>query len=192
MIDWNSLLQAIVSSGIVAGFVTGVVLFVFQKYTEKRLEHIFNRRLKEYESKLEEATALRIGIGTDRIEEYKRLSALINTVRKHVVTLLEKPNLTTKDISELMSEARALEKMIYDLSITLQFDRIYERVHSYKVKLVSLIKNFENEKILRDKGQTERANGVKEIINQAVVETQSECEALVKLLVTLIQPRNDS
>ena len=188
MFDLNAFLQTLVTSGAVAGALS----FVFKKYTEKRIEYIFDMKLKEYEAKLQESTALRIGIGKDRIEEYKKLSALVSSVRKHAVNLFEKPDPTVDEISGLMSEAKELEKMIYDLSITLHLDRIYEKVHSYKVELVTLIKNFENERKLRENGQTQRADGVREIVNRSIAEIQSEYKSIVDLLVGLIPPKRDS
>jgi hypothetical protein len=186
MIDWNALLQAIVASGAVAG----AVFFVFKKYTEKRIEHVFDRKLKEYEARLQEATALRIGIGKDRVEEYKRLSAMVMSVRKHAVNLYEMSNPTPDGISTLMSEAQDLENLIYGLSITLHLDRIYDRVHAYKVELKTLINNLENERKLRNKGQTERADGVRGIIASAIKDIQNECKSIVDLLVSLISPKS--
>lgn len=185
MIEWNTLFQTIVTSSAIAGALS----YVFKKYTEKRIEHVFDRKLKEYEAMLQESTALRIGIGKDRIEEYKKLSAIVMSVRKHATNLCEKPDQTADDISGLTSEAKDLENMIYDLSITLHMDRIYEKVHSYKIELLTLIKNVENERKLRDLGQTERANGVREVVNRSIEEIQSECKSIVDLLVGLIPPK---
>jgi len=188
MVDWNALLQALVTSGTVAT----AVGIVFKKYTEKRIEHVFDKKLKEYEAKLKESTELRIGIGKDRIEEYKKLSGLVQSVRKHAVDLCEKPDPAVDEISELLSEVKDLQDIIYNLSVTLNLDQIYERVHSYKVELATLVKNIENERNLRDKGQTERAHGVREIVNRSVSDIQSECKSIVALLVDLISLKGES
>lgn len=184
MIDWNALLQTIVASGAVAGALS----YVFKKYTEKSIEHVFDRKLKEYEAKLQVLTAIRIEFGTARIKEYKKLSALVTSIRKHAVNLCETSAPTEDEISALMSEAQDLENMIYDLSITLHMDQIYERVHGYKIELKTLIKNVENERKLRDKGQTERADGVREIITRSIADIQSEYKSIVDMLMDLIPP----
>jgi hypothetical protein len=188
MVDWNTLQQTFVTSAIVAA----AVGFVFKQYTEKRIEHVFDKKLKEYEAKLKESTELRIGIGKDRIEEYKKLSGLVQSVRKHVVDLCEKPDPAVDEISGLLSEVKALQGIIHNLSITLNLDGIYERVHSYKVVLGNLVKEIGNERALRDKGQTERADDVREIVNCSVSYIQSECKLIVALLVDLISPKEES
>jgi hypothetical protein len=187
MVDWNALLQALVTSGTVAT----AVGIVFKKYTEKRIELVFDKKLKEYEAKLKESTELRIGIGKDRIEEYKKLSGLVQSVRKHAVDLCEKPDPAVDEISGLLSEVKDLQDIIYNLSVILNLDQIYERVHSYKVELATLVKNIENERNLRDKGQTERADGVRGIVNRSVSDIQSECKSIVALLVDLISPKGE-
>ena len=184
MLDWNALLQAIVTSSAVAT----AVGIVFKKYTEKRIEHVFDRKMKEFEAKLKEATELRIGIGKDRIEEYKKLSGLVQSVRKLAVDLCADADPAADDIAGLRSMAKDLQKMIYDLSVTLNLDGIYERVHRYKIELETLVKNIENERTLRDKGQAGRADGVRDIVNRSVSDIQSECKSIVDLLVHLISP----
>jgi hypothetical protein len=188
MVEWNALFQALIASGAAAA-ASG---FVFKKYTEKRIEHVFDKKLKEYEAKLKESTELRIAIGKDRIEEYKKLSGLVQSVRKHAVDLCEKPDPPVAEISGLLSEVKKLQDKIYNLSVTLNLDHIYEPVHSYKVELATLAKNIENERNLRDKGQNERADGVREIVNRSVSDIQSECKSIVALLVDLIPPKEES
>ena len=188
MVDWNALLQVLTASGAVAT----AVAVVFKKYTEKQIEHVFDRKLKEYEAKLQAATAVRIGIGTERINEYKKLSGLIQSVRKDAVDLCSNPNAGADEFSRVLLSIRELQNTIYQLSITLNLDGIYERVHTFKIEAATLVKNVENEKNLRDKGQTERAAGVREIIVRSVSGIQSECKAIVGLLVDLIPPKMDS
>jgi hypothetical protein len=188
MIDWNALLQALVASGTVAT----AVGIVFKKYTEKRIEHVFDKKLKEYEAKLKEATELRIGIGKDRIEEYKKLSGLVQAVRRHAVDLCQTRDPAADEVAGLLAEVKDLQGVIYNLSVTLNLDQIYERVHSYKVEIEALAKNIENESNLRGKGQTERANGVREIVNRSVSDIQSECKSIVALLVGLISSKATS
>lgn len=182
MINWDALVQAIITSGAIATAV-GVV---FRKYTEKRIEHVFDKKMKEYEAKLQERTELRIGIGKDRIAEYKRLSHLINSVRKEAVDLCAKLDLTAVEISGLTSKVHDLQEVIYQSSVTLHLDGIYEQLHSYKVQLGALAGIVENERKLRESGQSERANGVREIITLSVSDIQSECTSINALLVTLI------
>ncbi len=178
MIDWNALLQVLTATGVVAT-VLGVV---FKKYTEKRIEIVFDMKLKKYEAKLKESTEINI----NRIKEYKTLSSLVQSVRKRAVNLCENPDSPVDEISVLLSEVKDLQGKIYDLSVTLNMDHIYERIHSYKVELATLVKNIENERNLRDKGQTERAEGVKGIINRSILDIKSECKSIVALLVDLI------
>ena len=186
MMEWDALIQTLISSSIVAGGLS----FVFKQYTEKRIEHVFDKKLKEYEAKLQEATALNIGIGTDRIEEYKKLSALVNSIRKHAVVLSANPHASENNIGKLNSEAKKLENLIYEQSITLYSDRVYEQVHSYKVQVVNLIKNIENEQKLRVTGKSERADGVKEVVDRSIREIETDCRSIVDLLVTLVTPKN--
>src|SRR6516164_1458447 len=188
MIDWNVLLQALVTSGAMATAV-GVV---FKKYTEKSIEHIFDRKMKEYEAKLREATELRIGIGKSRIEEYKKLSSLVQSVRKQAVDLCAKPDPALDEISGLLSKVKDLQDTIYNCSVTLNLDRVYERVHSYKGELAALAKNIENERNLRDKGQTKRAEGGREIVIRSVADIQSESASIVALLADLTSPKEGS
>src|ERR671920_562390 len=103
MIDWNALLQAIVASGVVAAGLS----VVFQAY--------FDRKLKQYEIKLAAATELRTQIGKDRIEEYKKLSALVSSARKRAVDLSERKTPKADEISELASKVKALENLVYEL-----------------------------------------------------------------------------
>jgi hypothetical protein len=188
MLDWNALLQALVTSGIVAT----AVGIVFKKYTEKRIEHVFDKKLKEYEARLKELTELRIGIGKDRIEEYKKLSGLVQSVRKRAVDLCDKPDPAVEEISSLEQEVKDLQDLIYNLSVTLNLDQVYERVHTYKVELTTLVKSVKNERKLLDMGQTERADGVREIVNRSISDIQSECKSIVSLLVALISPKGES
>lgn len=185
MIDWNALLQTIIASGVAAGAMS----YVFKKYTEKRIEHVFDRKLKEYEAKLQESTALRIKIDTIRIEGYNKLSALMASARKDAVDLCEMSDPTEYDISKLMSKAAALQDMVHDLYIILHSDQIYGRVHVYKIKLKTLIKEVENERKWRDMGQIEQADGVREIITRSIADIQSENELIGERLGELIQPK---
>lgn len=185
MVDWNALIQVLTASGAVATAV-GVV---FKKYTEKRIEHVFDKKLKEYEAKLQAATAVRIGIGTERIDEYKKLSGLVQSIRKEAVDLCSNPDPAAAEISRALLSVKELQNTIYQLSITLNLDGIYERVHTYKIEAATLVKNVENERNLRDRGQAERAAGVREIISHSVSGIQSECKAIVALLVDLIPPK---
>lgn len=176
MIDWNALLQTIVASGAVA----------------VALSYVFNRKLKEYEAKLRELTELRVKIGMDRIEEYKKLSNLVTSVRKHAVDLCEMSDPTEDEISAVVSKVDDLQKAIHNSCATMRENEIdygneiYERVHSYKVQLRALIGNVENERKRRDEGQTKRADGVREDITRSIADIQSESKSIVDILAGLI------
>ena len=185
MVDWNALFQTIVASGAVAT----AVGIVFKKYTETRIEHVFDKKLKEYEARLKETTEVRIAIGKARIDEYKGLIGVVQSVRKQAVDLAAKLDPTAEEISGLRSRVKELQEMIYSLSGTLSLDRIYERLHSYKVELDTLTKNIENESKIRVNGQTERADGVRGIVDRSISDIQSECKSIVALLVDLIPPK---
>lgn len=186
-VNLEALLQAIITSGAIATAV-GVV---FRKYTEKRIEQVFDKKMKEYEARLQERTELRIGIGKDRIAEYKRLSHLVNSVRKQAVDLCAKPDLTADDIVGLGAQVKDLQELIYQSSVTLHLDHIYEKVHSYKVQLGSLVGIVENERKLRERRQAERADGVREIITRSISDIQSECASINTLLITLISKHEE-
>jgi hypothetical protein len=113
------------------------------------------------------------------------------SVRKHAVDLCENPDLTVGGTAALQSEVKDLENIIYSFSTTLTLDRIYERVHGYKIELGTLVKNLENERNLRDKGQTERADGVREVVTRSVGEIQTECKLILTLLTDLMSPKEE-
>src|SRR5271157_3515608 len=102
MVDWNAILQALVTSGAVAT----AVGIVFKKYTEKRIEYVFDKKLKEYEAKLQEATEVRIAIGKARIEEYKRLISVVQSVRKQAVDLSANADPGADETSGLLSKVK--------------------------------------------------------------------------------------
>ncbi|PXF56682.1 MAG: hypothetical protein C4B59_16520 [Candidatus Methanogaster sp.] len=182
MVDMDVLLQTIVASGAVAGALS----LVFKVYTEKRIDHVFDRKLKEYEAKLQESTELRVNFGKNRIEQYAKLSALVLSVRKKAVDLCEMPTPTEKEISELNKEAKNLQEMIYDLFTTLEMDHIYDTIHSYKENLITLVKNLKNEKIHRDNGATEKADEIRKNINGSIADIKEEYKSIGHELVELI------
>jgi hypothetical protein len=186
MYDWPALFQTFLASGLASGMVGGILVFVFKIYAERKIDHAFNLRLKEYEAWLRRATELQLQIGKDRIEEYKKLSALILSVRKHVVELCENREPSLDMITTVTDEVKDLEKLIYDLSFTLTFDNVYQRLHGFKCELLTLVKNVDNERKLRSNGQPQRAEGVRNIINQSIPEIQGECKLLVEMLKTTI------
>ena len=189
MFDWSAVFQTFLASGIVSGGIGAILVFVFKKYTDRRIDHVFKLKLKEHEEWLRRASELQIQIGKDRIEEYKKLSALLMRVRKNVIDLCEKDDPTSGEITAVMAEVKDIENMIYDLSLTLFFDDLFPRIHSYKVALLTLVKNVENEKQLRLNGQTQRANDIRESIYRSIAPNQEECKSIVGILKTkLVRP----
>jgi hypothetical protein len=182
MVDWNILLQTLITSTAVATAIAAV----FKAYTEKRIGFVFEKKLKEYEAKLKEETELKIGLGKDRIVEYKNLSGLVQSIRKQVVDLYENANPKKGEISAVSSRAKELQELIYKLFITLHSDRVYERIHGYKLKVEAFPKLIDNERKTRDQGRGEEADKTRAAVTQSVLDIQSECNSIVRLLAGLI------
>jgi hypothetical protein len=133
--DWSVVTQVAFTSLITSG----IVVFVLRVVFERSLEHIFNRRLKEFEAKLQERTAFRSAFGEQRLEEYRRLSGEILRTRRALNDYLQAPP------NRLLSTAGAynqavdrFQEALYDNALTLQQDGLYRRMHIYKVRCKTL------------------------------------------------------
>lgn len=184
MVDWHPLFQMLGAAGIAATIVT----FALKKLIEKTITYTVDRKLKEIEAQLRETTELRIAFGKDRIEEYQQLSSLILSVRKDAVRLCEKTGLSSAEISELSARAKDLEKKVYDIAVMLRSDGLYEKLHTYKNRLITLTMNLDNELTWLAKGQQVRVEGIRESINYSIRDIQSESQSIIDIVTRLIVP----
>jgi hypothetical protein len=184
MVDWHALFQMIGAAGIAAAIVT----FALKKIVERTIAYTVDRKLKEIEAQLRETTELRIAFGKDRIEEYQQLSSLVLSAGKDAIRLCEKTSLSSSEISELSARAKDLEKKVYDIAIILRSDGLYEKLHTYKNRLIALTMNLDNELRWLAKGQRVRAEGIRETINFSIVEIQAESQSIIDIVTRLIVP----
>jgi hypothetical protein len=137
--DWSAIWQTIVASLISAGIIGVVFRVVF----ERGVEHVFARRLKEYESQLQERTALRTTFGEQRLDGYRNLIAEIRHTRRTLRECFEAdPSERMAAVDEFHEATGNMQETLYNNALVLQEDGLYLLVHSYKVGCRTLAKSL--------------------------------------------------
>jgi hypothetical protein len=137
--DWSTIGQIIVTSLISAG----VIGVMFRVVFERTVEHVFSRRLKEYEAQLQERTALRTTFGEQRLDGYRHLIAEIRYTRLALREYLEaEPDERMAAVEEYHDVTGAMQETLYNNALPLQQDGLYLLVHVYKVNCRTLAKDL--------------------------------------------------
>jgi hypothetical protein len=139
--NWSTIGQTLVASLISAG----IIAVVFRIFFERGLQHVLDRRLKEYESQLQERTALRTTFGEQRLDGYRSLIAEVRQTRRTLRDSLEaEPDERLRAVEEYNESTGSLQETLYNNALTLQQDGLYLQVHTYKVSCRTLGKRLRN------------------------------------------------
>jgi len=118
---------------------------VFRIFFERGLQHVLDRRLKEYEAQLQERTALRTTFGEQRLDGYRSLIAEVRQTRRALRDCLEaEPDERLRAVEEYNEATGSLQETLYNNALTLQQDGLYLQVHTYKVSCRTLAKRLRN------------------------------------------------
>jgi hypothetical protein len=155
--DWDRIGQSIVASLITSGIILVVLRLVF----ERGLEHVLDKKLKEYEAQLQERTAVRSKFGERRFEGYGRLAAEVRRTRRTLSDCLEAASVDFRaKMGEYSKATDSLQETLYDNSLTLQQDGLYRSAHTYKVESKTLAKTFNNVLRLREDNDMDKAEAL--------------------------------
>jgi hypothetical protein len=181
-VDWEALGRSVLTAIVASGIVLAGIRF----WVEKRLEYSFDRRLKEYEAQLTERSQVRIQYGTDRLAGYQRLVMTINVARRAFRTYLEEGEPT--DTSRLDAAVREFENALYENTVVLTNDNLYEEVHKCKNTLWSLVGQIDNAR-RTDREDPERAESIRlDVRNQvpkAILDAETVLDKLNEALRSL-------
>lgn len=183
MLSLSEIIQSLLSSSIVAA----AAIFFIKKFTENAVNHAFDRRMKEYEAKLNEETEVNIKYRGDKIEGYPVLLGKLLRARKNISRMVDGEVKSDHEMEDIRQDIKVLEEQLYDTAIFLKDDGVYNNVHELKNKLVSLRTNIESRKKLLDRMQNDRAAKVDAVINQLSIEIDKECQEMIDKLTTLIK-----
>lgn len=131
----EAILASLVSAGIIG--------FVFRVLFERTVTHVLDRRLREYESQLQERTALRTSFGEQRLDGYRGIIAEVRHTRRALRDCFEaEPDGRAAVAEEYYDATGSLQETLYDNALVLQQDGFYRRVHTFKVNCRTLAKSL--------------------------------------------------
>ncbi len=175
----DTLIQTLVTSGVIASVISLV------------LAQLLKKRMKAYETNLLESSAHRVELAKVRMKEYKELSSLIVRCRKHTASIEGGSGSSEVEISELRSAGRQLQEALYNCSLTLFLDQMYNPIHEYKSNVLLLADFLDDEYRQRGLGQVEQPKGLREYVDRLLLDIQQNGESIVNQLALLLPPTHE-
>ncbi len=130
-VDWNAIAQGALS----AVLTSGVVVALFKSTIERRIDHHFNVQLKRYEAGLKVTTAAATKVAEARVDDYTAMVSLIRQISRKCRDVIEQGPEGAHDAQALVQQVDALQKLLYEKTMTLASDRLYDDVHYYKSEI---------------------------------------------------------
>jgi hypothetical protein len=109
-----------------------LVLFLVQKYFERRLDHHFNTRLEELKASLNLQGEIKNQIASQRLEIYPAIAELVYRLRNSLRDMNETKPLTIDDALSFQRLAEEYTEQIYSARFFLNLDGLFAPLHEYK------------------------------------------------------------
>lgn len=126
--EWSAIAQGAVS----AVLASGVVAALIKSIVERRIDHHFDVHLKRYEAELKVPTEVATKFDKERVEDYKVLEQLIRKISRKCRNALEHGPEGDENARALKRLVDNFEDLLYEKTMTLRADRLYDDVHFYK------------------------------------------------------------
>ena len=122
----------LISTALASGIGASLVLFLIQKYFDRRLEHYFDSRLEELKASLRLQGELKNQITSQRLEIYPTIAESVYRLRNSLREMNELAPLTLDGALAFLRLAEAYIEQIYSARFYLDLDRLFEPLHEYK------------------------------------------------------------
>jgi len=122
----------LVSTALASGLSASLVLFLVQKYFDRRLEHYFNSHLEELKASLHLQGEIRNQIASQRLEIYPSIAESVYRLRNSLREMNESAPLTLDGALAFLRLAEGYTEQIYSARFYLDLDQLFEPLHEYK------------------------------------------------------------
>lgn len=122
----------LVSTALASGLGASLVLFLIQKYLDRRLEHYFNARLEELKASLHLQSEIKNQIASQRLEIYPSIAESVYRLRNSLREMIKSAPVTLEGALAFLRLAEGYTEQIYSARFYLDLDRLFEPLHEYK------------------------------------------------------------
>jgi hypothetical protein len=109
-----------------------LVLFLVQKYLDRRLDHHFNSRLEELKASLHLQGEIKNQTALRRLEIYPSIAESVYRLRNSLREMSESAPVTLEGALAFLRLADAYTEQIYSARFYLEPDGMFEPLHEYK------------------------------------------------------------
>jgi hypothetical protein len=122
----------LVSTALASGIGASLILFLLQKYFDRRLEHYFDSRLEELKASLHLQGEIKNQIASQRLEIYPAIVESVYRLRNRLREMIELAPLTLDGALAFLRLAEEYTEQIYAARFYLSLERQFEPLHDYK------------------------------------------------------------
>jgi hypothetical protein len=119
-------------TALASGLGASLVLFLAQRYFDRRLEHHFHARLEQLKASLHLQGEIKNQIASQRLEIYPAITESVYRLRNSLREMNESAPVTLEGALAFLRLAETYTEQIYSARFYLDLDQMFEPLHEYK------------------------------------------------------------